>query len=66
MAKEKKRDFLISCNFEEYCQGWEETYGWFLVRAETYEQACFKLRTALGEGTTDTRNVHNFRNCTVE
>lgn len=39
--------FLVYCRYEEYCQGWEETYGYFLVTAESFEEAYRKLEKKL-------------------
>ena len=55
----KQRQFLISCDYEYYCQGFEETYGYFLVSASTFEEACKKLESNLSDAT-------NFHNCNVE
>jgi hypothetical protein len=51
--------YLILCYYDEYCQGWEETYGYFLVYAENFEEACIKLKLKLN-------NAHNFINNTIE
>lgn len=34
------KDYLIECSYTYWCQGVEETRGQFLVRAESYQQAC--------------------------
>jgi len=58
------RDWLIECDYDHWCQGWEKAHGLFLVRADSFEAACVKLeagfRTAVRE------NPRNFINCTIE
>ena len=39
------KQWLLFCNYTCYCQGWEETYGYFLVSADSLEQAIRILRT---------------------
>lgn len=51
--------FLIHCKYEYYCQGWEETHGYFLVTAESFEKACRKLRKKL-------KNAYGFENNNVD
>lgn len=56
--KETKQ-YLISCYYEYFCQGWEETFGYFLVNADCWENACEKLNKKL-------RNPRDFVNCNIE
>jgi len=37
------KDYLVSCKYETYCQGWERSSGEFLVRADDYRDACRKI-----------------------
>lgn len=50
--------YLVCCHYEEYCQGYEETWGYFLVTAASFELACKKIKTKL-------RNAHSFENHTL-
>lgn len=53
------KDYLISCWHTVYCQGSEETFGYFLVRASCYEDAVNKLCSKL-------ESPRDFENCTIE
>lgn len=53
------KTFLIQCRYEYYCQGYEDTYGYFLVYAKSYDEACAKLSKKL-------RNARSFENMTIE
>ena len=58
-GRKKETQWLISCYYEYYCQGWEETHGYFLVRADTFSAACEKLKKKL-------ENANRFANHTLE
>jgi len=45
----KEKTFLIECHYEYYCQGYEDTYGSFLVYAASFEEACLKLKRCLNK-----------------
>lgn len=53
------KDYLISCWYTVYCQGSEEAFGYFLVRARDYQEALNKLRNKL-------EDPRDFHNCTIE
>jgi hypothetical protein len=53
-----KQQFLIYCTYEYYCQGYEDTQGYFLVTATSFEEACGIIRINL-------RNARNFENKTL-
>jgi hypothetical protein len=53
------KTYLIQCRYEYYCQGYEETFGYFLVYAKSFEEGCNKLSKIL-------QNAHNFENMTIE
>jgi hypothetical protein len=54
-----KKAFLLSCWYDYYCQGTEAGFGYFLVYAHSFEDACNKLRQTL-------ENVRDITNCTIE
>ena len=54
-----KKQFLVCCNYDEYCQGYEETWGYFLVTASSFKDAVKKLKKKLV-------NPDNFKDCDVE
>jgi len=56
--------YLIFCEWDYYCQGWDDTYGYFLVTADTFSQACAKVVKHLEEQ--GMRNVRGFENRTVD
>ena len=56
--------WLIFCEYDHYCQGWETVSGSFLVYSDTFENACAKLHR-LGM-TIEAENARNFRNLTLE
>jgi len=35
-----KSQFLIYCTYEYYCQGYEDTQGYYLVTATNFDEAC--------------------------
>lgn len=51
--------YLISCTYDEYCQGYDQTWGYFLVTAPSFEDACFKLKKKL-------INPYNFQDHTIK
>ena len=56
--------YLIYCDYDTWCQGWEPASGYFLVEANSFEHACEKL-----QGCTTFTNKQDFRNfddCTVK
>lgn len=54
------KQYLIYCEYDYYCQGWEATRGYFLVYADSFEEAVSKLKSSgLAE------NVRHERNMTV-
>ena len=59
LYKNMKKQFLVYCNYDEYCQGYEETWGYFLVTASSFKDAVEKLKKKLV-------NPDNFRDCNVE
>jgi hypothetical protein len=56
--KSLKTLWLIACSYDEYCQGYERNSGYWLVYADSFEQACEMLRTRLIK-------PDGFINCTV-
>ena len=54
----KVKQFLIHCTYEYYCQGYEDTQGYWLVTANSFEDACEILKTEL-------RNARYFENRTL-
>ena len=52
--------YLISFRYEEWCQGWDNTYGYVLVYAHTYEDAVRKLKN-----TGRYHNPRSFKNHTI-
>ena len=55
--------WLVECTYDYWCQGWEDTRGYFLVYADSYETACDKVI-----GLTATKGVNNprdFENKTI-
>ena len=50
--------YLINCDYEEWCQGWDNVNGYFLVYAPSFDEACSYLENEL-------RKPQNFRNCTI-
>lgn len=55
----KTRQFLVYCQYDYYCQGIESTWGYFLVEATHFEDACNKIRCHKA-------NTRNFENRTIE
>lgn len=55
----KTKQFLIFCEYDYYCQGIESTWGYFLVEATHYENACNKVRTRV-------EKARNFEDRTIE
>jgi len=53
-----KRQFLIYCTYEYYCQGYEDTQGYWLVTARSFELACHILKEKL-------RNARDFEDRTL-
>lgn len=51
--------FLLFCDYEYYCQGYENTYGYFLVYAEDFADACTKLKREIP-------SAHNIKNKTID
>lgn len=49
---------LVHCEHEVYCQGYEMTWGYFLVEAWNFEHACIILREKLDK-------AGHFKNCTI-
>lgn len=35
--------FLVYCHYDYYCQGTDDTWGYFLVKARTFQEACRKV-----------------------
>ena len=54
----KKKQFLVYCTYEYYCQGYEDTQGYFLVTAKTFEEACGIIQE-------NVRNARDFENKTL-
>jgi len=52
--------YLISCDYEYYCQGYEWTNGIVLVHADSFEQACQKIID-----NKDYYHAENFKNLTI-
>jgi hypothetical protein len=50
--------WLVRCEYDYYCQGWEDTYGYFLVYADSFKDSCSKLAKRL-------KNARHFEDCTV-
>jgi hypothetical protein len=55
--------YLIYCDYDTWCQGWEEASGYFLVSADSFGQACEKLQTC--SKFQDKTNFRNFDDCTI-
>jgi len=53
------KQYLVCLRFDEWCQGYEETWGYFLVTATSFEEACEKLRIKL-------HNAREFQNHTID
>ena len=51
--------FLIECNYSYYCQGTEDGHGFFLVYADSFEEAVFKLRATYSK----CRSIWDIREC---
>ena len=56
--------YLIFCEYDEYCQGWEATSGYFLVYADSFEAACNKLSQCYSP--LDYTAFRNFKDCTIK
>lgn len=59
------KQFLISCDYDYYCQGYEKTTGIFLSTGTDFDDACIKLRTWLQYTTGRGINARNFVSLTV-
>jgi len=58
------KQFLVFCEFDTFCQGWERDWGYFLVLASDFPFACTKLKEhSIDKGE---NNPRGFRNHTVE
>lgn len=55
----KTKQYLVYCEYDYYCQGTESTYGYFLVEATHWEDACNKVRARVD-------NARNFVNKNIE
>lgn len=55
----KTKQYLVYCEYDYYCQGIESTYGYFLVEATHWEDACNKVRA-------NVENARNFENKNIE
>lgn len=53
------KQYLIRCVYDYYCQGYEETFGYFLVKASSFENACIKIGNKVA-------NAREFENCTID
>jgi hypothetical protein len=59
-------NWLVVCRYDEYCQGWDATWGYFLVRnAPSYEAACNRVKIWF-RTQRDMKNPHDFSNHTVD
>jgi len=59
------KDYLVSCKYETYCQGWERSSGDFLVRAESFRDACVKIMDHM-KNNQYMINPEGFENRTIE
>lgn len=60
------KSYLIFCHYESYCQGWENSYGYFLVhKARNFNDACDKLKYWFSKQV-EVQNPRDFTNNTVE
>ena len=57
--------YLIFCEYDYYCQGWEEASGYFLIYADSFELACTKL-CQQGSDDPSAKAFRNFKNCTIK
>lgn len=55
----KNKQFLVYCQYDYYCQGIESTWGYFLVTAKTFAEACAKVQE-------NEENARDFENKTIE
>lgn len=53
--------YLISFRAKVYCQGWSNEYIILLVYANTFGEACVKVKNSM-----DYRNPDYFQNLTIE
>lgn len=58
------KQFLIYCEYDYDCQGMDDTFGYFLVRAKSFEEACRKLKAR--EDNYFFSNPRNFQNHTID
>lgn len=61
----EKRSFLVSCHYDEYCQGWESSWGYFLVHnVQSFREACAAVEQSVKDDD-DIRNLHAFHDHTI-
>ena len=52
--------FLIEFTYDHYCQGYEDAQKILLVYADTFDEACDKIRSSKYD------SPRNFRNLTIQ
>jgi hypothetical protein len=51
--------YLVEFHYDAYCQGWEDAWTFVLVYANSFEEACAKIKE-------DYDNASQFKNKTIQ